>query len=203
MKKTILILSNLLIISFLLNSCSVDRSIAQRISSFENIPDNNQDVYVQYNDGSIKHFKSLELVTGVFTSPHLLADNNIKINASEIKAYQDKTSFAISQKTFVSGIRSAVALDALPGFAVRVIKGKVNVYCKKFFNGAHAADEYYLQFGDKGEIRVYSPELMNSLLKNDLAAYDYFNSKSNKNKMPEKLIETIKILNNGQIASNN
>jgi len=203
MKKICYTSSFLLITSLLLNSCATDRSIAQRIAEFENTQANDATCFVQLNDGTVKYYNNLKLVTGLFNSPHLLADGNTRINASEIKAYQDRDHYAISQKLFVKGKRSSVALETLPGFAVRVVKGRVNVYCRQFFNGVFAADEYYLQAGDNGEIKVYSPELMNTLLRNDPTAFEFYNINKAKNKMPEKLLEAVKLYNNDQLVSRN
>ena len=203
MKKTLYTLPLLLIIICLFQSCATDKSIASRITEFENSRSGDAVCFVQMNDGTIKYYTTLKLVTGIFTSPHLLADGQVKINSTEIKAYQDASHYAISQKIFASGKRSAVAVETLPGFAIRVVQGKLNVYCKKFFNGERAADEYYLQSGDEGEIQVYTPALMGDLVKNDPAAFNFFTSKKIRNKMPEKLLATVKLYNNDQLISKN
>ena len=203
MKKLFYTFVVLLSINIFFQSCATNKSIAQRITEFESATADDRVCFVQWNDGSIKYYTTLKLVTGVFTSPHLLGDDQVKIAAYQIKAYQDKDHYAISQKLFVSGKRSAVATETLPGFAVRVVKGKLNVYCKKFFNGERAVNEYYLQSGDDGEIQVYTPALMNDLVKNDAAALSYFNTKKVKDHMPEKLLATVQLFNNNQMVSKN
>ena len=203
MKKALYTPLFLLIIIILFQSCATDRSVAQRIAEFENSKADEAVCFVQMNDGTIKYYTTLKLVTGVFTSPHLLADGQVKISASEIKAYQDANHYVISQKVFTSGKHSAVAVETLPGFAIRVVQGKLNVYCKKFFNGERAVDEYYLQSGDDGEILVYTPVLMNDMVKNDPAAFNFFNNKKIRNHMPEKLLATVKLFNNDQLISKN
>lgn len=203
MKKLCYTFVVLLCTNIFFQSCATNKSIAQRITEFELATADDPVCFVQWNDGSIKYYTTLKLVTGVFTSPHLLGDDQVKIAAYQIKAYQDKDHYAISQKLFVSGKRSAVATETLPGFAVRVVKGKLNVYCKKFFNGERAVNEYYLQSGDDGDIQVYTPALMNDLVKNDAAALSYFNTKKVKDHMPEKLLATVQLFNNSQMVSKN
>lgn len=197
--KAVLLFS---LISFL-NSCATDRSIAQRISDYENTVADDPVCFIQRNDGTIQNFTTLKLVTGVFTSPHLLADGQVKIKPEEIKAYQNQDHYAVSQKLLVSGKQSHVARETLPGFAIRVVKGKVNVYCKKFYNGERAVNEYYLQPGEEGQIKLYSPQLMNEIVKNDAAAYNYFNSKTVKEHMPQKLLAAVQLYNNNQMVSRN
>ena len=203
MKKVLYTISVLLCANIFFQSCATNKSIAQRITEFESATADDPVCFVQLNDGTIKYYTTLKLVTGVFTSPHLLADDQVSIKASEIKAYQNKDHYAISQKTFTTGKRSAVATETLPGFAIRVVKGRLNVYCKKFFNGERAVDQYYLQSGDDGDIVVYTPALMNDLVKNDAAALSFFNTKKVKDHMPEKLLATVQLFNNNQLVSKN
>lgn len=203
MKKALYPFFISLIISMLLISCATDRTIAQRITEFENSQANEPACYVQRNDGNFINYTTLKLVTGIFTSPHLLADGQIRINPVEIKAYQNQDHYAVSQKIFESGKHSAVAQETLPGFAIRVVKGKVNVYSKKFFNGQRAANEYYLQAGETGAIKLYTPELMNEMIKNDAAALEFFNNKNKKALMPEKMLVTVQLYNHDQLVSKN
>ena len=203
MKKSLYAFPILLVMCILLDSCLMDRSIAQHITDFENVTQNETPCFVQKNDGAITYFTTLKLVTGMFTSPHLLADGQLKIKPDEIKAYQDNDHYAVSQKIFVSCKRSHVAMETLPGFAIRVVKGKLNVYCKKFFNGERAVSQYYLQAGDEGEIRLYTPELMNDLVKADATAFEFFNNKDAKKQRSEKIVATVEMFNNGQMISKN
>ena len=155
------------------------------------------------NDGTIKEYKSLKLVTGAFNTPYLLADGKIKIKASQIIAYQNKDHYAISQKTFSSGKMTHVATETLPGFAVRTVKGRLNVYCKKYFNGQVAVDEFFLQAGNEGRIQPYSTELMNQLVKDNSEAFTFFNSKNFKGRLPEKLHATAQMYNGGAFITKN
>ena len=203
MKKFICKLFILLIFSSLLYSCATNKSIAQRIEDFNKMAPNEIQCFIQKNDGTIKYFTTLKLVTGVFTSPHLLADGQIKIRPEEIKAYQNEEYYAISQKIFFSGKPGHIARKTLPGFAIRVVKGKLNVYCKKFFNGERAMNEYFLQSGEDGEIRSYSPELMSSIVKSDEAAYNYFNKKNEKKITQDRILATAQMFNDKQFVSKN
>ena len=203
MKKTLYSIIVLFCVPIIFNSCATDRSIAQRIAEFESATADEQPCFVQKNDGTIQYYSTLKLVKGIFTTPHLLADGEIKISAGEIKAYQDKDHYAVSQKVFLSGKTSRVSDETLPGFGIRLIKGKLNVYNKKFYNGERAVNEYYLQSGDEGEIKLYTPELMKELVKTDAAAYDYFNNKNLKTTLPEKMLATVELFNTGQLISKN
>ena len=202
MKKTLYSFALLCAIT-LFYSCATDRSIAQRIMAFENATVDEQPCFVQKNDGTIQYFSTLKLVKGIFNAPHLLADGEIIINPREIRAYQDKDHYAVSQKVFSSGKNSRVADEALPGFGIRVLKGKLNVYNKKYFNGERAVNEYYLQSGDEGEIRKYTPELMNELVKTDATASNFFNNKNTKTEMTGKILATVELFNTGQLITKN
>ena len=181
MKKIHAVMPVLLSIVLLFNACVTGKnSVGDRKITGNDSKETNAACFVQLNNGTIKNYATLQLVTGMFKAPHLLADGKIKIHASEIKAYQNNDHYAVSQNTFCCGRKSYVAVETLPGFAVRIIKGKLNVYVKKFFNGQHAVDEYFLQSGD-GKIVPYSPEVMNDMVKSNSSAYDLFNSNVKKN----------------------
>jgi hypothetical protein len=158
--------------------------------------------FVKMKDGTIKQFHSLKLVTGVFTSPHLLADGKKKIPATEILAYQNGDHYAVSQALISNGRRSFVAVETLPGFAVRVVKGKLNLYCKKFFNGRAAVDEFFLQSGADGQIVAYTPELMKNLIRDNQEAFKYFLT-GKENDISKKLQATAELYNNSQLMSKN
>jgi len=91
----------------------------------------------------------------------------------------------------------------LPGFAVRILKGKLNVYCRKYYNGNNSVAEYFLQSGDDGEIVPYSAGLMNELVKDNPKASDYYNSKIKVSPKSKKLLATADIYNNSQLISKN
>jgi hypothetical protein len=188
----------------LLNSCATSSvSRVQHKTDLENSKEPASNCFVQMNDGTIKHYSSLKLVTSPVSTPYLLADGKFKIRANQITAYQNKDLYAISQKKFSNGRKSHVATETLPGFAVRTVKGKLNVYCKKYYNGQVAVDEYFIQAGDEGKILVFSPDLMNELVKDNTEAYNFFNSKKFKGSFPEKLQATAHLYNNGQLMTRN
>ncbi|MFN8248485.1 MAG: hypothetical protein U0T68_05990 [Ferruginibacter sp.] len=186
-----------------LNSCSTSSiSKSQRKAEMSNSKENGSyDCFVKMNDGSIVQYKTLKLVTGAFKSPFLLADGKKKIKASQIVAYQNKDHYAVSQKIFYGGKISHVATETLPGFAIRTVKGRLNIYCKKYYNGQVSADEFYLQVGESGWIQPYSAELMNEVLKDNPEAFVFFNNKKFKGHFNDKLLATAQLYNNGQFAS--
>lgn len=160
--------------------------------------------YVRFNDGTIKTFASLKLVTGILQRPHLLANGKEKIYASDIIAYQNAQHFAVSQKTFCCGRTTKLATETLPGFAVRVMHGKINVYRKKYLNGNRAADEYYVQAGESGKIVPYTEESISDILKDDPDAIVLFNNAKKVNKDPLKCLEAaVEVMNNDQVISRN
>lgn len=204
MKKPLFTTGLLLISTIVLNSCATSSiSHVQHKADIANSKETTAECFVQMNDGTIKHYNSLKLVTSPVSSPYLLADGKLKIRAGKITAYQNKDLYAISQKTFSGGHITHVATETLPGFAVRTVKGKINVYCKKYYNGQTAVDEYFLQSGDAGKIVPYSPVLMNELVKDNSQAYSFFNNKKFKGSLPEKLHATAHLYNNGQLMTKN
>ncbi|MEO6540178.1 MAG: hypothetical protein ABIN74_04265 [Ferruginibacter sp.] len=204
MKKAIPAIALLCITVIFLNSCGAGKN------SFETcrmVPVNAKvepaDCFVQLNDGTVQHYSSLKLVTGVLITPHLLADNRIVINAKEIKAYQNNRHYAVSSNSLKSVKTSSVAVETLPGFAVRLVQGKLNVYCRKYYNGSNSVDEYFLQTGNDGEIIAYSTKIMKELLKDNPKALDYYNSKIKVSPKSKKLMTTAVIYNTGELLSKN
>ena len=61
------------------------------------------------------------------------------------------------QGFLIGGHLSKISSETLPGFAVRIMKGKLNVYVKKYKNGARILDEFYFQQGNRREVLVYTP----------------------------------------------
>jgi hypothetical protein len=159
--------------------------------------------YVVLNDGSVQHYSTLKLVTGVLVTPHLLADNRIVIHAKDIKSYQNGQFYAVSSNSLKTTKKSYVTGEALPGFAVRQVQGKLNVYCRKFYNGSNTVDEFFLQTGNDGEIIAYSTKTMKELLKDNPKALDYYNSKVKISPKSKKLMTTAVIYNTGELLSKN
>ncbi len=204
MKKSVPLIPVLLGIMLVCNSFSASTPIHVQLK--KDIGDPKEKplaCFVQMKDGTIKNYTSLKLVTGIFSAPHLLADDKIKIYPSEIKAYQDKDHYAISQVNFASGRHTYVAVETLPGFAIQISNGKINLYCKKFFNGTRTIDEFFLQSGSDGPIFAYTPALMAELLKDNTDALNFFNSKIKHSALPEKLLATVAMINNAGMVSKN
>ena len=204
MKKLNIHLGILSAFLLLLASCSTNKlttaKITKSISESETTTFTN---FVKKKDGSVVYYKSLKLVKGAFTAPHLLADNKLKIKPSEILAYQNEDHYAISQTQFVDGKKSNIAVETLPGFAVRVVFGKLNVYCKKYFNGRAAIDEFFIQSGNDGQIFAYTPELMKKMISDNKEALSYFNVELPKDDNQKKLQATAEMYNNAMLVSKN
>ncbi len=188
----------------LLNSCAVSKSSGNIQKSETGIGNESSSTcYVQLNDGTIQQYSSLKLVTGVLTTPHLLADNKTVLNSKDIMAYQDSRYYAVSAKIITTNKKSKVAVEALPGFAVRVVTGKVNVYSRKYYNGSNTVEEYFLQQGKDGFIVSYSKDVLKSMLKEDSKALEYFNSRSKVSPRSRKMLATVEMYNNGQLFTKN
>ena len=204
MKKQLQLLVAIGCATILMQSCSVssasqtDRDAA--VKEPKEPKETNVQCFVEMKDGSIRHFKSLKLVTGVFSSPHLLADGKEKISSAEIKAYQNAAHYAISQELFKDNVRSKSAVETLPGFAVRIAKGKLNVYCKKYFNGTGTAEQLFVQ-QEGGAILAFTPDVMTQLLKDHPEASEYFQTTKKMTPVSKRLQATVALLNNQPLLS--
>lgn len=186
-----------------LNSCASSKNSIDQPKTTAETSKEQGSCFVQLNDGTVKNYSSLKLVTGVFKTPHLLADDNVVISPADIKAYQSKDHYAIAQKAFTLSKPSYVAVEVLPGFAVRVAKGKLNVYSIKFYNGHNTTEKFYLQYGDDGQITAYTPELMKSLIRDNSEAFNFFSGKNKSVPLPKRLLATADIYNNSRYISKN
>ena len=204
MKNIVSAIAMLLITTALLNSCAVSKnSIDQQQTTVTNANEASPNCFVQLVDGTIKQFSTLKLVTGVLTTPHLSGDGKVVINAKEIVAYQNDKHYAVSSKILTSRKSANVSVETLPGFAVRVLSGKLNVYCRKYYNGASTSDEYFLQNGSDGYIIAYSKDVLKSLLKDDMNASAFFNSKTKVSPMSKKILAAVEIYNKGEMMTKN
>jgi hypothetical protein len=189
-------------IAVLMNSCAVNKA---SVSAQQNqIPESKESAntnFVKYKNGTVVYYNSLKLSIGAFKTPHLIANDKIKIYPKEILAYQNDEHYAISQDLIVNGRKSFVAKDALPGFAVRVAKGQLNIYCKKFFNGNAGVNEYFIQSGEDGLILAYTPDLMKAYLKDNYDATVLF--EKNKSDLSEKIKDVADLFNTTQLVSKN
>jgi hypothetical protein len=189
----------------MLNSCTVsNNSIASQKEDFENLNESGTATcFIQLKDGTIKHYKTLQLVTGVLTSPHLLADNKEIIKGKDIIAYQNHKHYAVSSQYLTSKKNPAVASETLPGFAVKVLSGKLNVYCRKFYNGSNTVNEYFLQHGKDGNIVSYSNAVLKNIIKEDAKALEYFKNKIKTTSKFKKILTVVEMYNNGQMLTKN
>lgn len=188
----------------LLTFFAVNPLSAQDIADAKKPVENPGTVFVQMNDGSIRNFSTLKMVTGIMKTPHLVADGKHIINGNEIRAYQDNDNhYAVSQKVFESGRRTHLALDILPGFVQRITSGKLSIYCKRSFNGYRVITEFFIQSGTVGAILPYSESLLNDLVKDDPQALKILNSKVTKQSLLEKLQLTSIIVNGAGPVSKN
>lgn len=204
MKNFIPAIAVLLSTAALSSSCSVSKnSIDQQTTTVANENETSVSCFVQLNDGTIKQFSTLKLVTGVLTTPHLLGDGKVVINAKEIIAYQSGKHYAVSSKILTSKKSACVAVETLPGFAVKVLSGKLNVYCRKYYNGASTSDEYFLQNGSDGYIVAYSKDVLKAMLKDDINATAFFNSRSKVTPSSKKILTAVEIYNKGQMMTKN
>ncbi len=179
-----------------LNSCSVSKnSVLQPKADMENGNGTTNSCFVVKTDGSRQTYSTLKLVTGVLITPHLLADNKIVIEAKDVLAYQDNKRFAVSQKLLLTTKTTYIASEILPGFAMKIASGRLNVYSRKFYNGGNAATEYFVQTGDDGDILPYSRTVMAELLKDNSKASDFYNSKVKISPESKKLMTAVEIYN--------
>ena len=160
-------------------------------------------LFVEMNDGTIRNFTTLKMVTGILKTPHLVGDGQQIINGTDIKAYRDDEHFAVSQKTFESGRRTHLALEVLPGFVQRIATGKLNIYNKQYFNGYRKVDEFYIQSGSDGIILPYSESRLHDIVKDEPQAQKLFNGTNKKQTVLEKLQLCASIVNGSGMVTKN
>lgn len=195
MRKTVPVTLMLFITASLLNSCASTNVTEERKTALRESKVDAANCFVEMRDGTIKNYSSLKLVTSVYQLPHLVADGKIKINPDDIVAYQNKKHYAINASGFsYGGHKSNIASETLPGFAVRVATGRLNVYIKKYKINDKVVDEYFLQ-ENNGQVLVYTAEIMSALLKNNPEALEFFNNNKKHIKLTQELKTTAKIYN--------
>lgn len=158
------------------------------------------DCYVVMNDGTIRKYSKIKLVTGVLITPYLLGDGEVKILPIQIKAYKDANYYAISQREFYNTNKTHVANNVLPGFAVRELKGDVNVYSLQYFNGSNIYKKFFLQKGNDGKIMPYTTQLLNEYAKNNMEVKNFVTKKKAKQR---DLIAVVENYNNSISVSKN
>ena len=202
MKNVFNAIAGLALITVLNSSCSKTICV-YKTDSLKASKASNSSSFVKLKNGRTVFYNKLEIVKGVFTAPHLLANESIKIKPSEIEAYQIEDHFAVSQKYIMNGHKSAVAVDALPGFAKRVVKGKLNVYCKKYFNGRFATDEFFLQSENDSRIYAYTPELFKQMIEDNEAASNYYQKETVGVEPSKKITTTAEMYNQAVYMTRN
>jgi len=202
MKNVLNAIVGLVLLTALNSSCSklgcvykTNPSKASKLSSSSS--------FVKLKNGRTVYYNKLEIIKGVFTAPHLLANESIKIKPSEIEAYQTEDHYAVSQKFIMNGHKSSVAVDALPGFAKRVVKGKLNVYCKKYFNGRFATDEFFLQSENDSRIYAYTPELFKKMIEDNEEALNYYHKEIVGVVLSKKITNTAEMYNQSTFMTKN
>lgn len=187
-----------------LNSCAVSKNSADpQQTPSKVLSEPLAGCFVQLNDGTIKQFTSLKLVTGILTTPHLLGDGKVVIDSKDIIAYQDAKQYAVSSKILTGRKSAAVSAEALPGFAVKVLSGKLNLYCRKYYNGTNTSEEYFVQNGNDGYIIACSKDVLGSMLKDDINALAFFNSKTKASSKSKKIVAVVELYNKGQMMTKN
>jgi len=190
--------------TILICSCTVSKNAAEpQQTTFKPVTETSAGCFVQLNDGTIRQFTTLKLVTGILTTPHLVGDGKAVIYSKDIIAYQDARQYAVSAKVLTSKKSGSVSVVTLPGFAVRVLSGKLNVYCRKYYNGTNTSDEYFLQNGNDGYIVAYSKEVLKNMLKDDINASAFLNSKTKVFPKSKKILTAVEIYNKGQMMTKN
>jgi hypothetical protein len=209
MKTSLIYLGIAIFIALLLGSCASNKITAE-------LPKNNMEAskyntqndaekticFVQLKDGSIQYYQQLKLVTGIFVSPHLLADGKTKFSASDIVAYKDADHYAISQNDFYKKAKAHVATDVLPGFAVREVKGILNLYSLQFYGSGNIYKKYFLQRGAEGKIIPFSADLLNEYAKDNVEIMNII-KKSKKKINPKQILELVDNYNNTTSISKN
>ncbi len=186
-------LLNLSFIVLLATGCSAGKDVVERKEILRNAKETENGCFVIYKDGRTEFYKTLVLKTSMINAPYLLADGHLKITNNEIEAYQTENYYAVSQST-VNDSHSKIAIECLPGFAVRIAKGRLNVYDRRCFR-SNANREFYIQAGSNKPIYEYSPDLMNAVIKYHYEAYNYFNS-TKKAKLLTKIYTAADLYNN-------
>lgn len=159
--------------------------------------------FVQFTDGTIKKFTTLKLVTKVFKTPHLVADDSVIIYANELKAYQNEKNYAVSQVEFGNGKKTYVAKDVLPGFAVRVAKGYLTVFSIKYYNGQNITEKLFVQQGELAAISPCTPEQIEVLVKDNNDALAILSANNKSLTGTKKLLAAVEVFNSSKLLSKN
>ncbi len=158
--------------------------------------------FVEFVNGEIKKFSSIKLITGVFVSPYLLADGSIKIQPAQVKAYKDNRFYAVAQREFYTQGKGHISTHVLPGFAIREIKGNLNLYSLQFYNLGTVHKKFFIQNGADGKIVPYSEELLAEYFKDNEEVLAHIN-KHRKKINNKELISLVENYNSASSISKN
>ncbi len=175
------------------SGCSAAKDVLTRRDILRNAKETPTGCFVIFKDGRTEFYNTLVLKTSMLTTPYLLADGHLKISNNEIEAYQTEKYYAVSQVT-INDPHSKIAIECLPGFAVRIAKGRLNVYDRRCLHSSTSRD-FYIQAGSDKPIYEYSPDLMNAVIKYHYEAYNYFNN-TKKAKLLTKIYTAADLFNN-------
>ncbi len=200
MKKTVPFLAAALL-SISLFSCTTGKNVTESPKPSTQFQNSETNCFVKFNDGTVKQYASLKLVTGLFKEPHLVANETISIKTETVFAYQSKDVYAVSQRGFAPMVNSQVAKEALPGFAVRIVKGRINVFSVKYYNGHNTTEKLFLQSGEDGEVIPCNKHMLNDIIKETPEAVAVLDSKS----VPEnkRMQAAVEAYNNSKLISKN
>lgn len=159
--------------------------------------------FVQFADGTVKQFTKLKLVTKMFKTPHLLADDSVIIYGAELKAYQNEEGYAVSQNEFGNFKKTYVAKSVLPGFAVRVVKGYLNIFSIKYYNGQNVTEKLFIQQANATAITPYTPEMLETLLKENSDALAVLSAENKTLSGTKKILAAVELFNNSKLLTKN
>jgi len=120
--------------------------------------------------------------------------------AGDIKEYRDANNYAIAQTAFYNKVKTHVATNVLPGFALREIKGDLNVYSIRFYNGSNVYKKYFLQKGIDGKIVPYTAQILNEYAKDNAEVKNFLSKKKRKQ---NQLLAVVNNYNNSISISKN
>lgn len=201
MKTTIIYLLIIaLCVTLLVSSCAAGKNnIISAEARIETVNEN-ANCFVVLKDGTVKNYSTLKLITGIFKTPHLLADGTVEIQSADIKEYKDADYHAVAQTAFYTKVKTHVATNVLPGFAIRELRGNLNVYSIQFYNGSNVYKKYFLQKGDNGKIVPYTAQLLNEYAKDNADVKNFLLKKKSKQK---QLLAVVNNYNNSVSISKN
>ena len=201
MKTTIIYLLIIaLCVTLLVSSCAAGKNNVNSAEARIETVNENANCFVVLKDGTVKNYSTLKLITGIFKTPHLLANGTTEILPADIKEYKDANYHAVAQTAFYTKVKTHVATNVLPGFAIRELRGNLNVYSIQFYNGSNVYKKYFLQRGDNGKIVPYTAQLLNEYAKDNAEVKNFLLKKRSKQK---QLLAVVNNYNNSVSISKN